>query len=432
MRPSIAVLLVAFALNSFAVSYETKPDAPEFAKFHPVKAPKPGSLLLKKGDRLAICGDSITEQKQYSRIMETYLTVCVPELNITVRQYGWSGERATGFLNRMTNDCLRFKPTIATTCYGMNDHEYRPYEERIGKTYREKSMAIIESFKEHGARVVHGSPGCVGKMPSWVKTASGTVEDLNLNLCELRNIGIDLAKKERVPFADIFWPMFTAGYAAQQKFGTNFMIAGKDGVHPGMVGQTFMAYAFLRALGVEGEIGTLTVDLRRNTAKASRGHEVVSAKDGEFEFKSSRYPFCAPTGDPTKDDNIRAAMGLIPFNQDLNRLMLVAKNAKAKSYRVTWGAESKSYSAEQLSKGVNLAADFALNPFVDAFKVVDAAVGAKQSYETTQIKKSFRSPEAKADMEAVVAQTEAERAPLAAAIKTAFVPVTHKLSIVAE
>ena len=105
-------------------------------KFRPLPAPPTRGLLLKAGDRLAICGDSITEQKMYSRLIEDYLTMCVPELNVTVRQYGWSGERAPGFLGRMTNDCLRFKPTIATTCYGMNDHEYRPYEQRIGDTYR--------------------------------------------------------------------------------------------------------------------------------------------------------------------------------------------------------------------------------------------------------------------------------------------------------
>src|SRR5215475_5584032 len=72
-------------------------------RFKPVPAPRPAGLLLQRGDRLAICGDSITEQKMYSRIMEDYLTMCVPELKITVRQYGWSGERAPGFLARMTN-----------------------------------------------------------------------------------------------------------------------------------------------------------------------------------------------------------------------------------------------------------------------------------------------------------------------------------------
>src|SRR6187402_1634585 len=107
-----------------------------FEKYKPVKAPQPWSLILKEGDRLAICGDSITEQKMYSRIMETYLTVALPEFQISTRQYGWGGERVPGFLARMTNDVLRFKPTIATTCYGMNDHEYRAYESRIGETYR--------------------------------------------------------------------------------------------------------------------------------------------------------------------------------------------------------------------------------------------------------------------------------------------------------
>src|SRR5881398_3568576 len=117
---------------------ELKPSGSslELEKFKPLKAPKPSRVLLKKGDRLAICGDSITEQKQYSRIMETYLTVCVPELGVSVRQYGWGGETASGFLARMTNDCLRFKPTIATTCYGMNDHGYRAYTEAIGTKYR--------------------------------------------------------------------------------------------------------------------------------------------------------------------------------------------------------------------------------------------------------------------------------------------------------
>jgi len=41
-----------------------------------------------------ICGDSITEQKMYSLIIESYLTACVPELKITARQYGWGGETA--------------------------------------------------------------------------------------------------------------------------------------------------------------------------------------------------------------------------------------------------------------------------------------------------------------------------------------------------
>ncbi|HXT39258.1 MAG TPA: SGNH/GDSL hydrolase family protein [Candidatus Angelobacter sp.] len=425
-------LLVPIAVSAFAATQlEPKPDDLSFAKFSPVRAPRPGGLLLKKGDRLAICGDSITEQKMYSRIMETYLTVCVPELEITVRQYGWSGERAPGFLARMTNDCLRFKPTIATTCYGMNDHEYRPYEDRIGQTYREKSTAIIESFKAHGVRVVQGSPGCVGKMPGWVKNASGTVEDLNLSLCNLRNIDIEIAGEEKTGFADVFWPMLTAGFEARKKYGADYAIAGKDGVHPGWAGQLVMAYAFLKGVGVDGEIGTFTVDLARNKAVVSKGHELVSFKDGELQIKSHRYPFCA-TGALDNDGSIRSGMTLVPFNPELNRLMLVVKNATVKNYKVTWGAETKTYSAEQLGKGVNLADDFATNPFSEAFDRVDNAVAAKQAYETRQIKDLFHGPEGGADIEKTVALTEEVRAPLARTIHESFTPVTHTIKITAE
>ncbi|MEI7733568.1 MAG: SGNH/GDSL hydrolase family protein, partial [Verrucomicrobiota bacterium] len=391
---TLAALLCARGVS--AQSLETLPGDAYFAKFKPVKAPAPAGLVLQKGDRLAICGDSITEQKMYSRLMETYLTVCVPELEVTVRQFGWSGETASGFLGRMTNDCLRFQPTIATTCYGMNDHRYRAYEEPIGALYREKSTAIVRGFKGIGTRVILGSPGCVGvkgpdprltnQVPAgWSEPG---VEEKNLNLCTLRNIDIEIAQAEQVGFADVFWPMLQAGFEARKLYGPKYAIAGKDGVHPGWAGQTVMAFAFLKAMGLKGEIGTFTVDLKSGEATVSAGHEVVAAKVGEVQIRSSKYPFCA-TGEADKDGSIRSGMTLIPFNQTLNRLVLVAKNGAAKEYTVTWGATAKKYSAAQLAQGVNLAADFAENPFAEAFKKVEDAVGAKQAYETKQIKRIF-------------------------------------------
>ncbi len=47
------------------------------------------SPVLKKGDRLAIIGDSITEQRLYSKYIETWLTACHPELEIQCFQFGW-------------------------------------------------------------------------------------------------------------------------------------------------------------------------------------------------------------------------------------------------------------------------------------------------------------------------------------------------------
>jgi hypothetical protein len=422
----LAVLVIPFAAGHLAAqTLETKPADPFFEKFQPVKAPAPAGLVLQKGDRLAIIGDSITEQKMYSRIMETYLTVCVPELEVTVRQYGWGGETAPGFFSRITNDCLRFQPTIATTCYGMNDHGYGPYRQDIGDRYRKYSTAIAEAFKGSGARFIQGSPGCVG----WEKDPNAEVK--NLNLCTLRNIGIEIAGAEAVGFADVFWPMLKAGFAAKQRYSPNYGIAGGDRVHPGWAGHAVMAYAFLKAMGLDGAIGTFTVDLKSGAAEVSPGHEVLSARDGEVQIKSSRYPFCA-TGATNSDNSVRSAMTLIPFNQDLNRLILVGRNGSAQKYKVTWGMDSRVYTAEELARGVNLAEDFEVNPFSEAFKKVDEAVAAKQNYETHQIKTMFHGPEFKLAPDLIVELTEKCRAPLAQTVRTAFVRVTHTLKIEAN
>jgi len=85
-------LLAALALTSTARAGTTASRAPVasgLAGLSPRQRRSRRAGRSRRGDRLAICGDSITEQKQYSRIMEDYLTMCVPELGVSVRQFGW-------------------------------------------------------------------------------------------------------------------------------------------------------------------------------------------------------------------------------------------------------------------------------------------------------------------------------------------------------
>lgn len=426
-----AATIINLLGTAHAADYEPKPTNSYFAKFNPRRAPAPGPLLLQPGDQLAIIGDSITEQKRYSRILETYLTACVPELKITTRQFGWSGETAEGFLRRMTNDCLRFAPTVATLNFGMNDHHYRTFDMENLLWYQRNYSAIARNLENIGARVVLGSPGCVGKVPAWTHSSPFTRDELNINLCALRDTDIQIAGDLNARFADVFWTMYQAGYEGETRYGTtngSYMISGKDGVHPGWAGHLVMAYAYLRALGLDGDLGTLTVDLGAQTATATAGHTVESFKDNTLTVVSTRYPFCAG-GETNSDDSLRSGATLVPFFDELSRFRLVLKNATAPNYQIIWGQTTNTYTSAQLAAGVNLAADFVDNPFCEPFKKVDEAVAAKQAYETKQIKQSFHSKEAKADMAAVVAATEAERAPLAQAIADAMVPVHHSIII---
>lgn len=429
-RSVVAVALaVALVGGVRAAEEEVKPADPAFAAFHPVKAPAPGPLLLQAGDQLAIVGDSITEQCMYSRLLEDYLTMCRPDLKVAARQFGWSGETASGFLRRMTNDCLRFKPTVATLCYGMNDYGYRPFEEGIGKAYRTNYTEVVKRFKAAGARVVLGSPGCVGKVASWVKPLRGTLEEHNLSLCTLRNIDIEIAAEQDVRFADVYWPMLVARSEGKARYGEKYEINGNDGVHPGWAGQLLMAYAFLRGLGFDGDLGTFTLDLAAGRASASAGHTVDKVAGGEVTLTSSRYPFCV-SGAVDNFGTTRSGASLVPFNQQLNRLRLVVTGAKPGNYAVTWGEATKTFAADALAKGINLADEFPTNPFSAAFAKVDSAISAKQSFERDQVKGKFHSAEARADMDKVFAATEEGHKAKVEAVAAAFVPVTHTLKVV--
>jgi hypothetical protein len=155
---------------------------------------------------------------------------------------------------------------------------------------------------------------------------------------------------------------------------------------------------------------------------------VESFRDGKLTLVSSRYPFCA-RGDLDDDGSLRSGMTLVPFAEDLNRFVLRVTGKLSGSYRVHWGDAAREYSAEELARGIPLPVDFPDNPFCDAFDKVDAAVAAKQAFETTQVKKVFHTRGARADFAKVVAETEAQRAPLVEAIANARIPVTHAIEI---
>jgi len=170
---------------------------------------------------------------------------------------------------------------------------------------------------------------------------------------------------------------------SKAKFGDDYVFGGGDGVHPDQNGHLVMAYAFLKALGCDGNIGTITVDMGSNSATGTAGHEIVSDAAGVVTVKSTRYPFCFSGAMDSKNPGDTAPVTqFFPFNDDLNRFMLVVKGLTTAKAKVTWGAASKEYTADQLGKGINLAAEFYQNPFVDQFNKVNDAVHQQEEQET--------------------------------------------------
>jgi lysophospholipase L1-like esterase len=343
-------------------------------------SPQGRANQLQSGDRIAICGDSITQQRLYSLYMEAYLLLCQPEPNLEAIQFGRGGETVPWFLNRQEMACLPFKPSVVTFCYGMNDGGRKPATPESLEKYTSALTTAMENFRKAGARFfVVGSPGVVDTHTS--KTVDPAM--YNQTLSDFSDAAEKLAREQGAAFAPVHKLMTKAMTEAKAKFGQDYVFAGKDGTHPGPNGHLVMAYAFLKALGCDGDIGTIAVDLKSNAATASDGHNVVTAADGSVTVRSTRYPFCfygEPDGETT-----RSMVEFIPFNQDLNRLILKVANPPAPKLQVEWGSATRTYDASELEKGINLAADFPDNPFSEPFAKAEALLKKKQESETTAI-----------------------------------------------
>ena len=369
LRPFF-VLALAFFLHAFPISASAKPIVPQNA-------------------RIAVVGDSITEARGYSRFVELYLAACQPHLKAEVFQFGWSGERVSGFLKRMDSHFAVFAPNIVTLCYGMNDGEYRPYEPTIGQNYERPLRQVVEKLKSQGTNVVLGGPGAVDtdRFPHG-GDKKATAEQYNHNLQTLSGLARQIASDHGFPHADVHGAMREAMGKAKAVLGKTYHVGGADGFHPDVNGHLVMAYAFLKAMGFDGDLGTIQLNFAGDSS-ASGGHVLKSFEGGVATIESTRYPFCfeGPTDSPSALSSI---LPYVPFNEDLNRLTLVVKNADAEKLKVTWGAESRLYPREQLEKGINLAAEFRDNPFSSHFQAMNKAVAAKQTGERDFIKDTLR------------------------------------------
>ena len=174
----------------------------------------------------------------------------------------------------------------------MNDGGYSKPSDTSAERYRKSTQEIIDKLKAGGVHtIILGSPGCVGDE---LAGKPANAEVYNQTLKSFRDIDAQLAEKNGVIFADVFTPMMDVKTKAKEKLGADFKTNGNDGIHPGPSGHLVMAYAYLKAMGFKGDIGTITVDLGSNTATATQGHKIVDNKvtDGSVEIDSTRYPFC--------------------------------------------------------------------------------------------------------------------------------------------
>ena len=254
----------------------------------------------------------------------------------------------------------------------------------------------------------------------------------NHTLSALADIDKDIAAKEGVAYADVYGIFTSAMQKSKAQYGDNYNAAGGDGVHPDYNGSFVIAYAYLKALGCDGNIGTLTVDLKSNQATGSPGHEIVSYQNGTLTIKSTRYPYCFG-----HNDGIEQMQKSISFNDELNRYLLIVHGLTTPKAKITWGNTTKEYASADLDKGINLAVEFQDNPFCDQFSTVGNAVGVQESQEQFYVEsflnklKRFKevAPTATDALDQAAAAGMAQHEALVKKATDLVIPIQHTIKI---
>jgi len=337
-------------------------------------APLRADLLVQPHDRLLVGCEVPLDQGMVSVDIAAYFLMCQPVDGLTVIGSNVGEENVEGFMRRVPTEIAAWSPTVVITSHGIDDAR----EGRDGKGYTFYHPLYLQqqldALKKLGVRtIILGSASAVD---SSVPQGAIPAKTYNENLAAFRDLDRDLATKANVPFVDIFGATFDTMNKAKKAFGDSYNFGGDRGRFLHRNAQLVMAWAFLKALGADGNIGTITVDLTANTATGTPGQKIVSVQKGTVNVESTRYPYCFTTSPPYSPgvDVTSDIITQFPFNQDLNRYLLVVKGLTSPRVKVTWGAESRVFAAGDLAQGVNLAAAFAGHtPFDQVFgHVVDA------------------------------------------------------------
>jgi len=303
-------------------------------------------LLLKDGDRMVFLGDSITQQRIYTRYVIDYFALRYPELRVTFRNAGVGGDTAVGAIKRLDKDVLELRPRVVSICFGMNDAGYAQFDEDRYQTFIAAVTVLLADLKRNEAMVVLMTPGPVDpdKGASWL--------DWRMYNDVLKRYakGVqELAARNGVAVADSRSLLLDVQTPAKKDDSAFTMIP--DAIHPSAPGQALMAYSLLKALGCDRLPSGLRIDARTGAIVADRCTvEGLRVCDSEIAF--TRRDEALPT---YFDPEVGVVLRYAPALEESNRYPFAVSGLQPGSWRLTVdGAEVGSFTSEALAEGINL------------------------------------------------------------------------------
>jgi lysophospholipase L1-like esterase len=325
----------------------------------PAEAAPP--FFLRPQDRVVFYGDSITEQRQYTTFVETFVVTRFPTLDVRFVHSGWGGDRVSGgnggvIQQRLERDVFAHRPTVVTVMLGMNDGRYRPFDRAIHDTFTAGYDELVRSVRGAlpGARLTLIQPSPYDEVTR-PPMAEGSYNDVLLRFgAHVRKV----AARERVGFADLNTDLVEALRKANAANAELAQQIVRDRVHPGPAGHLVMAGSLLKAWNAPALVSSVEIDARAARVVDARGTRVAALeKDGagsglRWTQLDAALPFPLDTRDPVMELAVKSST----FVETLNQQPLKVTGLAAGPYALSIDDQQIGvFAAAELGKGVNLA-----------------------------------------------------------------------------
>lgn len=342
-------------------------------------ATKPSAPIFEKDDTIVFIGDSITHSGAYHSNIFLFYATRFPEKAFKYYNCGISGDTAAGTVARFDKDIAVYNPNIATIMLGMNDvgrsnfdkdktsPEDLAIQERSFLNYAKSMDLLASKLIAIGCRIIFITPSI------YDQTARIETENhfgVNDGLERFSRQVEELAEKYDGSVVD-FHTIMTRINGELQKSDPAFTIVGSDRVHPGSPGHLLMAYAFLRAQQMPEYVSTIEIDAASGAFTKTKNCKIgVPGSPGKFDpamisFSCREFALPFPVSESQKP-----ALEWVPFQQQLNQQLITVANLESGSYTLKIdGIYIDTYSAVDLSRGVNLAGNPSTPQYQQALKV---------------------------------------------------------------
>ena len=319
---------------------------------------------LKNGDRVVFYGDSITDQRLYTVIAETYVATRYPDLDVSFVHSGWGGDRVSGGGGgpidlRLQRDVIAYKPTVMTIMLGMNDGLYRAESEPTDKTFFDGYRHIVSSVQTAvpGIRITAIKPspyddvtrepnfpgGYNEVMISFGKWIENYGKEASLNVADLNTAVVEMLRK-----ANDLDPVHAKEIIP-------------DRVHPSFSGHLIMAEQLLKSWNARPLVAAVTIDASGRAPKVETSdHAAIADLSNQNELQWTETDDALPLPFHAWEEGRGSTLALVVKSSnvadDLNNEPLRVTGLKNGVYNLKIdGVSAGTFNNDELSRGINLA-----------------------------------------------------------------------------